>query len=434
MTNIKKLLIAATGVASIAYAATPASAINIVLLPDSTFTSAPNGAAALYAFRKAANYWNQTLTAAPGAQNININISFASLAPNVLGQTSSTGFDVSARSIYNSLATHATTALDASAVASLVPLSANGGVGFRRAPALDGDALTGTGLNVAVGSVFDNNDSYNNTTIYANSANLKALGYNVGNNKTDASITFSSNFSFDFDPTDGISVGDEDFTAVAVHEIGHALGFVSGADFYDYYAGSGPGASVPLGWDGESVLSVLDLFRRSANGGASGFDPATGERYIQLDPNRATMFTVDGVNPYNGNGTYSQFATGAFNGDGSQASHWKDGTGYYDANNCFVASPPQVGVMDPTSGNCQAGIVTANDLAAFDAIGYNAKFDLLSNRNYQITTKDIFGLAGLASVPEPATWALMILGFGVIGGAMRRRARQTPQATVSYAC
>jgi hypothetical protein len=25
------------------------------------------------------------------------------------------------------------------------------------------------------------------------------------------------------------------------------------------------------------------------------------------------------------------------------------------------------------------------------------------------------------AVPEPATWALMILGFGAIGGAMRRR-------------
>ena len=28
---------------------------------------------------------------------------------------------------------------------------------------------------------------------------------------------------------------------------------------------------------------------------------------------------------------------------------------------------------------------------------------------------------GIAAVPEPATWALMILGFGAVGGAMRRR-------------
>lgn len=29
----------------------------------------------------------------------------------------------------------------------------------------------------------------------------------------------------------------------------------------------------------------------------------------------------------------------------------------------------------------------------------------------------------LATIPEPATWALMILGFGAVGGAMRKRAR-----------
>ncbi|RIK47675.1 MAG: hypothetical protein DCC57_14050, partial [Chloroflexi bacterium] len=29
------------------------------------------------------------------------------------------------------------------------------------------------------------------------------------------------------------------------------------------------------------------------------------------------------------------------------------------------------------------------------------------------------------TVPEPATWAMMILGFGVIGAAIRRQRRQT---------
>ncbi|HEU4968186.1 PEPxxWA-CTERM sorting domain-containing protein, partial [Sphingomonas sp.] len=31
----------------------------------------------------------------------------------------------------------------------------------------------------------------------------------------------------------------------------------------------------------------------------------------------------------------------------------------------------------------------------------------------------------IPSVPEPATWAMMIAGFGLIGGALRRRARAT---------
>ncbi len=35
----------------------------------------------------------------------------------------------------------------------------------------------------------------------------------------------------------------------------------------------------------------------------------------------------------------------------------------------------------------------------------------------------------LAGVPEPTSWALMILGFGVIGGAMRARRRQTTKVS-----
>ena len=31
------------------------------------------------------------------------------------------------------------------------------------------------------------------------------------------------------------------------------------------------------------------------------------------------------------------------------------------------------------------------------------------------------GTATLAAVPEPASWALMVAGFGLVGGAMRRR-------------
>lgn len=41
------------------------------------------------------------------------------------------------------------------------------------------------------------------------------------------------------------------------------------------------------------------------------------------------------------------------------------------------------------------------------------------------------GLISLGGVPEPTSWALMILGFGVIGAAMRRRRAQVRTA-VSY--
>ena len=42
-----------------------------------------------------------------------------------------------------------------------------------------------------------------------------------------------------------------------------------------------------------------------------------------------------------------------------------------------------------------------------------------------LTSGGFYGMAldnvSVAAVPEPATWAMMILGFGLVGGAMRRR-------------
>jgi len=38
------------------------------------------------------------------------------------------------------------------------------------------------------------------------------------------------------------------------------------------------------------------------------------------------------------------------------------------------------------------------------------------------------GVSLTAAVPEPATWAMMIAGFGVVGGSLRRRTNRTAQA------
>ena len=35
---------------------------------------------------------------------------------------------------------------------------------------------------------------------------------------------------------------------------------------------------------------------------------------------------------------------------------------------------------------------------------------------------------GVSAVPEPASWALMIVGFGIVGAAMRRRPRYAYRA------
>ena len=88
-----------------------------------------------------------------------------------------------------------------------------------------------------------------------------------------AKIGFNSNFTYDFDPSDGIS-GGTDFEAVATHEIGHALGFTSR---------SGSGATSPSIWDlfrfrtGTTISTFTTAPRIMTVGGPDG--PQSG--YLQ---------------------------------------------------------------------------------------------------------------------------------------------------------
>ena len=69
----------------------------------------------------------------------------------------------------------------------------------------------------------------NETQVWFTRANFKAaLGSSSGG---DANMQFNTQFPFDFDPTNGITSGTMDFQSIVAHEVGHALGFTSGADF-----------------------------------------------------------------------------------------------------------------------------------------------------------------------------------------------------------
>jgi phospholipase/lecithinase/hemolysin len=86
---------------------------------------------------------------------------------------------------------------------------------------------------------------------------------------------------------------------------------------------------------------------------------------------------------------------------------------------------------DPTQFGLPADLdLTTPCLAAvtpgpgIDCTGY-LSFDGIhvTSRVQQAIARDIAGLVGLADVPEPQSWAMMIAGFGLVGAAMRRRER-----------
>lgn len=70
----------------------------------------------------------------------------------------------------------------------------------------------------------------------------------------------------------------------------------------------------------------------------------------------------------------------------------------------------------------------AQRVYSFEASGDGS----VTSPSYTIATRFTTGPVVAAAVPEPSTWALMLLGFGFVGGAMRTTKRRQ-KVTVSYA-
>ncbi|HXJ42253.1 MAG TPA: NF038122 family metalloprotease, partial [Bryobacteraceae bacterium] len=165
------------------------------------------------------------------SDNITINASrgYSALGSGILGSTSVTDTRYAYSLVKSKLVSDATSASDATAIANLP-----GGSAVNMLTNRTSNSPNGPG---SATPYLDNNGNANNTNIDISSANAKALGLlNANNAASDGSITFSTAFNFDFDPTDGITAGEYDFVGVATHEIGHLLGFFSGVDDLDFYA------------------------------------------------------------------------------------------------------------------------------------------------------------------------------------------------------
>jgi hypothetical protein len=165
-----------------------------------------------------------------------------------------------------------------------------------------------------------------------------------------ARIAFNSLASpYDFDPTDGITAGQTDFDAVATHEIGHALGFVSDA-----------GTSSTVARD-----AVWDLYRFRTGTTTGTF--TTAQRIVTIGgtPDPLQFDFVPG-NAELGLSTGGPSAVTTNGGDGRQSSHWKHVSG---------CTPP-IGIMDPAIPSTCRRTITPSDLLAISSFGYN-----LTNNN-----------------------------------------------------
>jgi hypothetical protein len=175
-----------------------------------------------------------------------------------------------------------------------------------------------------------------------------------------AQITFSSNFTWDYDPSNGVN--GMCFNSVAAHEIGHVLGFISNADGY--------GADI----------DILDIYRFQRTDGAGNYNP---DSWAEFQTTPRTVDASPGLDDANSDMIEVEFQMS--DGNPYQASH-------FSQNNVDA-------IMQPAQGSGETfypNYYRYADRVMFDAIGWD--YELM----YYLTTNTI-GLGSVDRNPD-TTW------------------------------
>lgn len=195
-------------------------------------------------------------------------------------------------------------------------------------------------------------------------ANAKSVGMVNSHSQTlDGMIMMSDlsnskySWDYDFDRSGNIDKKSLDFLSVAVHEVGHVLGFVSVFDTVDKKEQN---ATQQENIERVRRTTTLDLFRHSEQ---------TGEDIVELRAGKASYFSVDG-----GDTKIAEFARGNKNigngSDGYQASHWKH------------QKQGALGIMGPAIRLGERRDLAHLDLRAMDAIGWDVDIYTPSYNNH----------------------------------------------------
>ena len=212
------------------------------------------------------------------------------------------------------------------------------------------DAVTKEAIKAGNGdpTIIDSNGNENNKKVWMTRANAKALGLlKPDDDELDALVFVNPYVAWDYDSSNGIEPDHFDFQSMALQELGHVLGAVSGVDAM----GIVTTVADPEGVDEKALafVSPMDLFRFSPESAQKGvFDiTAGGTKYFSIDGGKTNL---------------GNFSTGAFSagGDGFQASHWKQ-------------SSRPLGVLDPDLSPGEKVRISDLDLTLTDVLGWDRR-------------------------------------------------------------
>ena len=280
-------------------------------------------------FEVAGDIWSQYLNDTYKGEDLDINI-YVAVGDDILPDDVAGGAfpaietDIRYKKIYKALKKDITTPTDEIAVDSLL--------GKKKFDVLVGE------------NIIDGNKK-----MQATRANLKALGMikEKDFDQLDGFIVMNSlvnndSISWNYNYLEEPQEGELDFLSVALHEIGHNLGFASGVDLQNWNE-----QSEDFDGTGIAYMTTLDLFRYSLE----SFE----QNINDLTFGRAAYFSIDG-----NVGSAIPMSTG----EDYQAGHWINGdleTG--------------LGIMNPTIRVGERWEISVKDLTVFDAIGWDVDYD-----------------------------------------------------------